>query len=50
LTVRDFWTFIPKGDMPGWTAAILEVLDRLGRIFRLGIFRGGMILTAIKNG
>ena len=47
---RFLWTFIPKGDMPGWTAAILEVLDRLGRIFRLGIFRGGMILTAIKNG
>lgn len=47
--VRDFWTFIPKGDMLGWTAAILEVLDRLGRIFRLGIFRGGLILSAVKS-
>jgi SAM-dependent methyltransferase len=48
LIVRDYWTFIPKGDMPGWTGAILEPLDRLGRIFRLGRFRGGLILTAVK--
>lgn len=49
LVVRDFWTFIPKGDMPGWTGAILEGLDRLGRFCRLGMFRGGLILTAVKT-
>jgi 2-polyprenyl-6-hydroxyphenyl methylase/3-demethylubiquinone-9 3-methyltransferase len=26
----DFWTFIPKGDMPRWTCVILEVLDPCG--------------------
>src|SRR5437667_10663165 len=36
----DFWTFIPKGDMPRWTCVILEVLDRVGRICRLGACRG----------
>src|SRR6476619_7455836 len=30
----DFWTFIPKGDMPRWTCVILEVLDRVGRMCR----------------
>ena len=38
----DFWTFIPKGDMPRWTYVILEVLDRVGRICRLGACRGGL--------
>jgi SAM-dependent methyltransferase len=45
----DFWTFIPKGDMPRWTGVILEVLDRIGRVCRLGACRGGLILTAIKG-
>jgi len=26
----DFWTFIPKADVPRWTCIILEVLDRVG--------------------
>ena len=45
----DFWTFIPKGDMPRWTCVILEVLDRVGRICRLGACRGGLILTATRD-
>jgi hypothetical protein len=45
----DFWTFIPKGDMPRWTCVILEVLDRMGRICRLGACRGGLILTATSG-
>ena len=45
----DFWTFIPKGDMPRWTGLILEVLDRVGRVSRLGICRGGLVLTATKG-
>ena len=49
LTGWDFWTFIPKADMPRWTGAILEVLDRVGRICRLGICRGGLILTASRG-
>src|SRR3954454_4412272 len=45
----DFWTFIPKGDMPRWTCVILEVLDRVGRICRLSVWRGGLILTATRD-
>ena len=44
----DFWTFIPKGDMPRWTGVILEGLDRVGRVCRLGACRGGLILTATR--
>jgi 2-polyprenyl-6-hydroxyphenyl methylase/3-demethylubiquinone-9 3-methyltransferase len=46
---RDYWTFIPKGDMPGWAGAILETLDLLGRICGLGACRGGLVLTAVKD-
>jgi ubiquinone/menaquinone biosynthesis C-methylase UbiE len=45
----DFWTFIPKADMPRWIGVILEVLDRVGRICRLGACRGGLILSATKG-
>lgn len=45
----DFWTFIPKGDMPRWTSVILEVLDRVGRMCRLGACPGGLILTATRD-
>jgi SAM-dependent methyltransferase len=45
----DFWTFIPKADMPRWIAVILEVVDSLGRICRLGACRGGLILTATRG-
>jgi SAM-dependent methyltransferase len=44
----DFWTFIPKADMPGWIGVILEALDRVGRICRVGACRGGLILTATR--
>jgi SAM-dependent methyltransferase len=49
LIAWDFWTFIPKGDMPRWTGLILEVLDRVGRVSRLGICRGGLVLTATRG-
>ena len=46
----DYWTFIPKGDMPAWTGVVLEFLDRLGRVCMLGALRGGLILTGVKGG
>jgi 2-polyprenyl-6-hydroxyphenyl methylase/3-demethylubiquinone-9 3-methyltransferase len=45
----DYWTFIPKGDMPAWSGAALEFFDRLGRFCRLGVLRGGLILTGVKG-
>ena len=49
LIDRDYWTFIPKGDMPRWTGVVLEALDRLGRVCRLGAFRGGLIFAAVRG-
>ena len=46
LIGRDHWTFIPEGNMPGWTVTILRALDPLGRIRRLGACRGGRRLLA----
>jgi SAM-dependent methyltransferase len=46
----DYWTFIPKGDMPGWAGAALAFLDRVGRFCRFGAMRGGLILTGVKAG
>ena len=46
---HDYWTFIPKGDMPRWAAATLQCLDRLGRSSGIGGLRGGLILTASKD-
>jgi 2-polyprenyl-6-hydroxyphenyl methylase/3-demethylubiquinone-9 3-methyltransferase len=45
----EFWTFIPKGDMPRWCGALLHGLDHVGRVCRVGIFRGGLILTGVKD-
>lgn len=49
LIGRDYWTFIPKADMPGWTGVILEAVDRLGRVCRLGACRGGLIFAAVRG-
>jgi 2-polyprenyl-6-hydroxyphenyl methylase/3-demethylubiquinone-9 3-methyltransferase len=46
----DYWTFIPKGDMPSWTSVVLEFLDGLGRLCRIAALRGGLILTGVKSG
>lgn len=36
------WTFIPRGDMPGYCACLLALLDVIGRIFRISWLRGGL--------
>lgn len=43
-----FWSFIPKGDMPGWTARLLILLDRLGKALRIPALRGGLYAKAFK--
>ena len=42
------WTFIPRGDMPVLAARLLQVLDGLGRRFRIDALRGGLALRAVK--
>jgi len=34
----DSWTFIPRGDMPRWAAALLSVMD----VLRVRSWRGGL--------
>ncbi len=45
----DSWTFIPSGDMPGWVAALLSVLDTLGRVLHIGRLRGGLRFEATRT-
>ncbi|HEY6346003.1 MAG TPA: class I SAM-dependent methyltransferase [Bryobacteraceae bacterium] len=42
------WTFIPKGDMPGWIVPVLWIFDALGRFLRVSKWRGGLLLRARK--
>jgi SAM-dependent methyltransferase len=46
----DFWTFIPKGDMPKLWALILTGLDLLGKILLTRFLRSGLMVRADKIG
>ena len=43
-----YWSFIPKGDMPTWLYWPLFVLDRVGRLLDIALFRGGIYVAAVK--
>ena len=45
----DSWTFIPRGDMPGWVAALLSALDAVGRVFHMSRLRGGLRFAATRR-
>jgi len=45
----DAWTFIPRGDMPRWTARLLTMLDGLGRMLGIRTLRGGIRFVARKS-
>lgn len=45
----DYWTFIPRGDIPGAWPLLLECLDLAGRVFRLPAWRGGLCCRAVKS-
>ena len=42
----DYWSFVPRGDMPPILAALFDGLDALGRWLHLPILRGGLLLSA----
>jgi ubiquinone/menaquinone biosynthesis C-methylase UbiE len=46
----DYWTFIPRGDMPAGLAAALDGLDAVGRMFRIPRLRGGLCCRAVRPG
>jgi ubiquinone/menaquinone biosynthesis C-methylase UbiE len=45
----DYWTFIPKGDMPSFIALVLTGLDKIGKLFRANSLRGGLTVCAWKD-
>lgn len=45
----EYWTFIPRGDIPSWVNLLLVVLDRAGRLLGLSRFRGGLCFRAFKS-
>lgn len=44
----QYWSFIPRGDMPWLAARLLEFLDRVGSALGLARLRGGLALKAVK--
>jgi ubiquinone/menaquinone biosynthesis C-methylase UbiE len=42
----SYWTFIPRGDMHPLHAALLDVLDRCGRIAAPDLLRSGLVVCA----
>ena len=45
----DYWTFIPRGDMPARYARLSRILDVTGRFALPRYLRGGLILTGRKE-
>jgi ubiquinone/menaquinone biosynthesis C-methylase UbiE len=48
LEILEFWTFIPRGDLPRPLAWVLGGLDRIGRVLGIGAWRGGLCCRAVK--
>ena len=43
------WSFVQRGDLPPLLAALLQAVDRLGRLLRLDALRGGLRARAVKG-
>lgn len=46
----QYWTFIPKGDMPPLLGKFLAISDAIGRELNIGFLRGGLSVCASKPG
>ena len=44
------WTFVPRGDMPAPWGFAMTALDALGRVARVGRWRGGLVFHAVLPG
>jgi ubiquinone/menaquinone biosynthesis C-methylase UbiE len=45
---RQYWTFVPRGDMPAAVGAILNTLDWCARPTGQGYLRGGIAVAAVR--
>jgi SAM-dependent methyltransferase len=50
VEIVDYWTFVPRGDLPAGLAAALDGLDAVGRRFRIARLRGGLCCRAVRPG
>lgn len=48
--VIGFWSFVPRGDMPGFLAGLFTFLDGVGRGCGLSRLRGGLYCRAVAGG
>ncbi|MDQ3905471.1 MAG: methyltransferase domain-containing protein [Actinomycetota bacterium] len=50
LRIADcrYWRFVPRGDLPGGWAPILQALDWCGERAGIGYFRGGIAVAATR--
>jgi 2-polyprenyl-6-hydroxyphenyl methylase/3-demethylubiquinone-9 3-methyltransferase len=46
VVARQYWTFVPRGDMPAGLGGLLSGLDRPGRWTGWGYLRGGVAVAA----
>lgn len=44
-----YWTFVPRGDMPRVCAALMDLLDMLGRVAAARHLRGGLTFHAVRR-
>ncbi len=48
FSYQDYWTFIPRGDMPRRYAGLCRLFDAIGRAGFAHHLRGGLVLSAVK--
>ncbi len=48
LADSGYWTFVPKGDVGPYFAALLTAIDGIGRVLGLSACRGGLWFRAVK--
>ena len=48
ISYMDYWTFIPRGDMPKMYAGLCRVFDAIGHAGFAHHLRGGLVLCGVK--
>ena len=44
----DYWTFIPRGDMPAYVATLSTWIDKIGHLGAKNWLRSGLVLYGVK--
>lgn len=46
VVTAGYWSFVPRGDMPGLAATVMTALDTIGKVLGVPDFRGGLYIAA----